>query len=86
MIHYFSLPGLSNCCLYLFRLISYTWPTSPKETQRKREKERDLKHSLHTGSYNGDYDDEDDDEDHYKGLSSVKKSKKYVQTSSLFWS
>lgn len=28
MIHYFSLPGLSNCFLYLFKLIGSTWPSS----------------------------------------------------------
>lgn len=32
MIHYFSLPGLSNCFLYLFKLIGSTWPSSLDET------------------------------------------------------
>lgn len=32
MIHYFSLPGLSNCFLYLFKLIGSTWPSSLDQT------------------------------------------------------
>lgn len=35
MIHYFSLPGLSNCFLYLFKLISCTWPASLNEAEKE---------------------------------------------------
>lgn len=48
MIHYFSLPDLSNCFLSLLRLIRRTWPVYLHEA------EKDLKHDLQMSLWWGD--------------------------------